>query len=233
MKNALFNCGAGMLLALTLVLGGCSKPVPTVTVEAKPSPTPAPDDLFDAKDLDTDKLRAKASKAADSLGKYLETQDPKLRAKFQKLSHRITDQLTKDKGRWREKLEAKRRDLGPQIERLKEQLARDGGAARDQLPGATRRPAKAKQHRRRKALQAGNHRRGHLEEVQGAVEGGGSAKKGRADRRAGHEFKPGGGVGRRRFPRGNKRRAEGGRGKQAEPPQPWHGIFLHSRFRNG
>ena len=135
MKNALFNCGAGMLLALNLTLGGCHKPAPTVTVQATPSPTPSPtpDTLFDGRDLDTGKIRAKASKAAESVGKYLDTQDPKLRERFEKLKDKLSAQLEKDKGRWREKLEAKRHELEPQIEQLRAQLASTGDAAKGKL----------------------------------------------------------------------------------------------------
>lgn len=135
-KNALFRLGAvSLFVAWSLLAGGCGKsaaPTPT-SAEAQAAPTPTPDALFDGKDIDTDKLRDKANKAANSIGKYLEGQDPKLRDKFQRLSNKLTEQLDKDKGRWREKLEAKRHELEPQIEKLRERLAQQGGEAKDKI----------------------------------------------------------------------------------------------------
>lgn len=135
MKNALFILGAGMLLASSCGVGGCGRQAtPPPVVEARASPTPAPaDDLFSRKDFDSDKLRAKADKAVASLGKYLDREDPKLRAKFEKLGNKLADRFGQDKDHWREKLQAKRHDLEPQIEKLKERLAREGGQAKDKL----------------------------------------------------------------------------------------------------
>ncbi len=135
MKNVRFILGAGSVLAAVFVLGGCGKPAaPPPTVEAKATPSPTPlTSLLDGKDLDSGKLRAKANKAADSIGKYLETQDPKLREKFQQLSNKVAGRFGQDKDHWREKLEAKRHELEPQIEKLKAQLAKEGGQTKDKL----------------------------------------------------------------------------------------------------
>ncbi len=135
MKNALFIFGAGALLVSSLALEGCGKQAaPPPVVEAKPSPTPAPRVvLFADRDFDADKLRARADKAVDSLGKYLAHEDPKLRAKFQRLSNKLVERLGPDKDHWREKLKDKRRELEPQIAKLKERLAREGGDAKEKL----------------------------------------------------------------------------------------------------
>lgn len=135
MKSVPLFLGTGALLALSLVCGGCSKPAaPAPQTQAKASPPPTPDDsLFGDKDMDTDKLRQKANKTADALGKYLDSQDPKMKAKFQKLSDKITAQLEKDKGHWREKLEAKRKELAPEIDKLRTQLDSAGDGTKDKL----------------------------------------------------------------------------------------------------
>lgn len=139
MKNALFVFGVGSVLVLAGGPVGCNKPAeppPTVQAKATPTPTPKPAadvSIFDSKDINAEKLRDKANKAADSVGKYLDSQDPKLREKFQHLTDKVTAQLEKDKGHWREKLEAKRKELGPQIAKLRERLAQDGDATKDKL----------------------------------------------------------------------------------------------------
>ena len=130
MKHVIPVIGA----ALALAWAGCSKPANPAPPVTQPTPTPKPDTRisFGGKDLDTDKLRDKANHAAGSLGKYLDKQDPKMRAKFQQITDKVTAQFDKDKGRWREKLQAERRQLGPQIDHLKGQLAQ-GGDTKDKL----------------------------------------------------------------------------------------------------
>lgn len=134
MKRALFCLALGSVLASALLLAGCGKPTNPTPPLIQPTPTPTPEkSVFQGKDFNADKLRGKANQAANSLGKYLDKEDPKIRAKFQHLSDKLTAQLEKDKGHWREKLEAERTRLQPQIERLKQRLVQDGGAARDKL----------------------------------------------------------------------------------------------------
>ncbi len=124
-------------LALPLCLSGCGKsdPAPTSLTQATPTPTPVATD--DAKDFSAKNVRHKADQAANSLEKFLKDQDPKLRDKVQRLADKVSDKLGKDKNHWREKLEEKRRELGPQIEQLKEQLGQvDGDKNKQKLKEA-------------------------------------------------------------------------------------------------
>ena len=132
MKHVFLVLGA----ASVLLLAGCNKPSPAPPV-AQPTPTPKPEKPDDklslgGKDFDPGKLRDKANQAANSFGKFLDQQDPKMKAKFQRLTDKLTEQFDKDKGRWREKLQSERQQLGPQIDKLKAQLAQ-GGVTKDKL----------------------------------------------------------------------------------------------------
>ena len=131
MKHVFLVLGAASALALA----GCDKPANPAPPITQPTPTPKPDNglSLDGKDLDVDKLRDKANKAASSFGNYLDKQDPKMRERFQHLTDKLTAQFDKDKGRWREKLQSERQQLGPQIDKLKEQLAQGGNATKDKL----------------------------------------------------------------------------------------------------
>ena len=137
MRNVRLIFRAGCLLAAACLWNGCGQPAgPPPVTQANASPTPAPsaaENFLDGKDLGADKLRDKANQAANSLGKYLDGQDPRMREKFQHLTDKITAQLAKDKGRWREKLQAERTRLQPQIEQLRQRLSQSGGATRDKL----------------------------------------------------------------------------------------------------
>ena len=117
-----------LLTLLLLVLTGCDKPVPeppptTVKAEATPTPAKAPQELTDEA---SDKLRHKADRTIKSLSGFLHSSDPRLEAKLQKL----TDKIAHDKDGWRKKLEQKRDELRPQIDQLKEQVARAEGKSK-------------------------------------------------------------------------------------------------------
>ena len=132
MKHVFLVLGA----ASVLLLADCNKPSPAPPV-TQPTPTPKPEKPDDklslgGKDFDPGKLRDKANQAANSFGKFLDQQDPKMKAKFQRLTDKLTEQFDKDKGRWREKLQSERQQLGPQIDKLKAQLAQ-GGVTKDKL----------------------------------------------------------------------------------------------------
>ena len=117
------------LLAMPLfALTGCDKPAPeppptTTKATATPTPTTAPQDLADEA---SDKLRHKADKTIKSLTGFLHSSDPRLEAKL----HKLTDKITHDKDGWRKKLEQKRDELRPQIDQLKEQIAKAEGKSK-------------------------------------------------------------------------------------------------------
>ena len=117
-----------LCLLLPLGMAGCGKPEPQETPPvAQPTPAPRAASKDDGKDFSARNIRHKADQAADSLEKFLQDQDPKLREKVQRLADKVSDKLGKDKDHWREKLEEQRRRLMPQIEQLKAQLGQTNG----------------------------------------------------------------------------------------------------------
>ncbi len=74
----------------------------------------------------SDKLRHKADKTIKSLTGFLHSSDPRLEAKL----HKLTDKIAHDKDGWRKKLEEKRDELRPQIDQLKEQVAKAEGKSK-------------------------------------------------------------------------------------------------------
>ena len=123
---------------LLLSLAGCGKPEPQTPPVVQPTPTPKADaSTDDNKDFSAKNIRHKADQAANSLERFLQSQDPKLRDKVQRLADKVSDKLGKDKDHWREKLEEKRRELMPQIEQLKQQLGQsDGDRNKEKLKDA-------------------------------------------------------------------------------------------------
>ena len=117
-------------LAVPMGIAGCGKPDPDAAPIVQPTPTPssaASASADDGKDFSAKNIRHKADQAANSLEKFLQGQDPKLRAKVQHLADKVSDKLGADKNHWREKLEQQRKALVPQIAQLKQQLDQTGG----------------------------------------------------------------------------------------------------------
>ena len=121
-----------MLLPLfAFGIAGCEKqdePAPVVKAEPTATPTPAPkqEDFVDAA---SDKLKHKADKTIKALTGFLHKEDPRFQAKLEKL----TDKIAHDKDGWRKKLQEKRQELAPQIEQLKEQVAKAEGKSKDDV----------------------------------------------------------------------------------------------------
>ena len=131
MKSRAARCVLALLTPPLLILSGCNKPAPdsptTATrAEASPTPTSAPQDLTDEA---SDKLRHKADKTIKSLTGFLHSSDPRLEAKL----HKLTDKIAHDKDGWRKKLEQKRDELRPQIDQLKEQVAKAEGKSKSDV----------------------------------------------------------------------------------------------------
>ena len=127
-------------LAVPLGMAGCGKSNPDTAPVVQPTPTPqstASASADNDKDFSAKNIRHKADQAANSLEKFLQGQDPKLRAKVQHLADKVSDKLGKDKDHWREKLEQQRKALMPQIEQLKQQLGQaDGDKNKEKLKNA-------------------------------------------------------------------------------------------------
>ena len=121
---------ASLCPLLALVCSSCSKSPepPTVTRAETPAPTPAssPKDLAD---VASDKIKHKADKAIKALSGFLKSEDPRLQGKLEK----FTDKIAHDKDGWRKKLEQKRDELRPQIDQLKEQVAKAEGKSKDDV----------------------------------------------------------------------------------------------------
>ena len=115
----------------SLLFAGCDKPAPVPepppTRHAAATPTPTPEEDF--KDLASEKLRHKADKTIKSLTGFLHSEDPRLQEKLQKL----TDKIAHDKDGWRKKLQQRRDELKPQIDQLKEQVARAEGKSKQDV----------------------------------------------------------------------------------------------------
>ena len=114
---------------LAFLCAGCSKPAeppPVTRAEATPTPTPPKTDLAD---VASDKIKHKADKAIKALSGFLKSEDPHLQGKLQKLS----DKIAHDKDGWRKKLEQKRDELRPQIDELKERVAKAEGKSKDDV----------------------------------------------------------------------------------------------------
>ena len=124
-------CVLSLLAMLVLGAAGCSKPAPVdsppPTNRAIATPTPTP--TKDLTDIASDKIKHKTDKAIKALSGFLHSDDAKLQGKLQKL----TDKVAHDKDGWRRKLEQKRDELRPQIDQLKEQVAKAEGKSKDDV----------------------------------------------------------------------------------------------------
>ena len=105
-------CGVGMCLC------ACGKRASDPSSRrADGSPSPRPKSELDA---GTDRMAKRTEEAIASVDGYLKEQNPKLREKFRKAA----EKMTRDKDKWRERLQAKQKELSPQIDRLREQIGK-------------------------------------------------------------------------------------------------------------